>query len=131
MNDRAYNILIIRFSSLGDIILSSSMWESLKATWGDKIKIHLLTSKEFSGLLEDHPNIDRLYSFDRKKNGLKGLWELLRVIQDEVLIDLIIDMHGSMRSLFARMILWKIPRVFVDKRTFERCLLTWFKKDFF
>jgi len=126
---KQWHFLIVRFSSLGDLILASSFWEALKERWGKRIKISLLTSSEYSDLFDGHPHIDSLYCFNRRKQKLADLSALIADINNENKVDLLIDMHGSLRSLFIRLKLWKVPRIFMDKRTFERSLLTWFKFD--
>lgn len=120
------HFLVIRFSSLGDIVLNSSILGHLKHRYGENIHISFLTSKMFCPLYEGHPHIDSLYGFSRQK-GLKGLLALfseVKKIHDERPIDLFLDLHGTLRSLALRFRFFYIPRLFVDKRTFERSLLT-------
>ncbi|MFW5887653.1 MAG: glycosyltransferase family 9 protein [Bacteriovoracia bacterium] len=123
-----FHILCIRFSSLGDIILHSSVMSAIKKRWGDKVHISLLTSEAFAPLMEDHPDIDSVYKFSRKKS-LAQLFKLFRSINQQRSIDLILDLHGTLRSLALRFRFMNIPRLSVDKRTLERSLLTTFKID--
>lgn len=123
------HFLVIRFSSLGDIVLNSSIMGHLKAQFGNDIHISFLTSKMFCPLYEGHPAIDSLYGFSREK-GIKGLFSLfseVKKIHQERPIHLFLDLHGTLRSLALRLRFFFIPRLFVDKRTFERTLLTTFK----
>lgn len=129
-SSKRWHFLIVRFSSLGDLILASSFWESLKERWGDRIRVSVLTSSEYEELFKHHLFIDDLWIFDRRKQKLKDLGPILKQIQQEQKVDLIVDMHGSLRSLFVRLFLWSVPRIFMDKRTLERSILTWFKLDF-
>ena len=124
-----FHILVIRFSSLGDIVLNSSIMTHLKEKYSDNVKISLLTSKMFAPLYEGHPHIDHVYGFSRNKGlgGLKQLFEFVKQINQENPIDLFLDLHGTLRSLFLRLRFFSIPRLFIDKRTFERSLLTTFK----
>ncbi|MBF0297119.1 MAG: glycosyltransferase family 9 protein [Oligoflexia bacterium] len=123
------HILIIRFSSLGDIVLTTSTVSAIKKYLGNKVSLSYLTSSMFVPLLVNHPHIDQVYGFSRR-GGLKGLFELIKLVREincKHKIDLIIDMHGSLRSLFVRFFFFFIPRISIDKRTFERVLLTTFK----
>lgn len=123
------HVLVIRFSSLGDIVLNSSILGHLKSKYGEKIHISFLTSKMFCPLYEGHPHIDCLYGFSRDK-GIRGLLSLFSDVQKihaERPINLFLDLHGTLRSLALRARFFFIPRIFVDKRTLERTLLTAFK----
>lgn len=127
----SFHILVIRFSSLGDIILNSSIFPALKQRWQQDVEIGLLTSKQFAPLVQGHPHIDKVYGFSRKKGvqGLLELFSLVKEIKSTQKIDLIIDLHGTLRSLAIRARFWYLPRVYTDKRTLERWLLCGLKFD--
>ena len=55
-------ILIIRFSSIGDIVLTSPVIRCLKLQKG--FEIHYLTKLEYVILLESNPYIDKVYAFN-------------------------------------------------------------------
>lgn len=124
-----FHILVIRFSSLGDMVLNSSVLEHLQDRFGEKIKISFLTSRMFCPLYEGHPAIDKIYGFSREKgiSGIKALFSEVKKIHAENPIDLIFDLHGTLRSILLRIRFFFIPRIFIDKRTLERTLLTTFK----
>ena len=126
------HILFIRFSSLGDVILNSSLPQMVKSHFGQRVHVSFLTSKGFAPLMEGHPAIDSLYGFSRASgiSGLKELYQFIQSIRQERPIDLIVDMHGTIRSLFIRAVFFSIPRIFVDKRTLERWVLTGLRLDF-
>ena len=52
-------VLVIRFSSIGDIVLTTSFLNSVKKIYGS-VEIHYLTLEKFSSILELQPDIDRL-----------------------------------------------------------------------
>ena len=58
-------ILVIRFSSIGDIVLATSPLNTIRSAFPDA-KITFLTLEKFSSLLEFHPHIDRLISIPSK-----------------------------------------------------------------
>lgn len=84
--------LVIRLSSLGDVILATSALEALPSTQ----KVDWVTSKEYAELLQYHPKINRLYLFDRK-SGLKGWIELSRILWKNRYHQ-IFDLHRTMRT---------------------------------
>ena len=51
------NIVIIRFSSMGDVLLQTSFVRWLKLNIPQS-KVFYITSKEFVGLLDNNPDID-------------------------------------------------------------------------
>jgi len=126
------HLLVVRFSSLGDVVLASSLPKFIKNRWGSKVKISFLTSQGLAPILTDVPWIDQLHTIPRKKGwaGIKEVLKVVKKIRRNHEIDLILDMHGTLRSLLIRFFNWDIPRLFIDKRSFERWLLTGFKIDF-
>ena len=53
-------ILIIRFSAIGDIVLTTPVMSALKQ-WNPNVEIHYLTKKQNAGLLEGHPHVSVLH----------------------------------------------------------------------
>ena len=58
-------ILVIRFSSIGDIILATSPLKTIRTAYPDA-QITFLTLDVFSPLLEFHPDIDALVTLSKK-----------------------------------------------------------------
>ncbi len=100
--------LVIRFSSIGDIILTTPAIRALKRINPDK-KVDFLTKEEYSTLLEGHPDISNVISF----NKMLSLFVLRRKIKREY--DLVLDLHSNNRSLFLTSFL-KNVKVFRTKR---------------
>lgn len=83
-------ILIIRFSSIGDIVLTSPVIRCLKKQVPDA-EIHYLTKKAYQSLLIANPYIDQIHLLDgRLKSVLPDL--------KQQKFDLIIDLHNNLRS---------------------------------
>lgn len=59
MNDNQPNILVVRLSSLGDIVLSSPVYKNLKNKWPNS-HITLLVKPQFAQVLAGHPDIDHI-----------------------------------------------------------------------
>ena len=68
MNKNKPNILVIRLSSLGDIVLSSPVYKNIKAAWPDA-RITILVKPQFAQALAGHPDIDEIMV---AKKGLFG-----------------------------------------------------------
>ncbi|MCI0597259.1 MAG: glycosyltransferase family 9 protein, partial [candidate division Zixibacteria bacterium] len=86
-----YNkILVIRFSSLGDVVLAEPVFRALKQKH-PQAQIAFATKKEYAGILEGHSGIDWIFSldrdFDKFTNDVRGFNP-----------DLIIDLHKTIRS---------------------------------
>lgn len=91
------SILIIRFSSLGDIILTEPVIASLRKEYPGAI-IDFLVRKEYTDLVRYNKNLNDILIFDTG-TGFAGLKALRRQIK-RADYDWIIDLHGSLRSRF-------------------------------
>lgn len=98
-------ILIIRLSSLGDIVLATSILE----TFPQDLQADWIIKKEFASLLEGHPKIRKLWVYD-SKSGFRGWLQLLRAINQER-YTAVFDLHRSLRSRIASFLIrastWK------------------------
>ena len=89
-------ILVIRFSSIGDIVLTTPVVRCLKQQSG--AEVHFLTKKAYAPLLEANPHLDRVFVFEKK------LSEVLPALKKER-YDAVIDLHKNLRSLRVRLAL--------------------------
>lgn len=117
-------LLIIRFSSFGDIVQGMSILRPLKEG-AEQSEIHWLTRSEFSNLVSLSPYVDRVISFD-KKSGLLGLIKLGFSLRSEG-YDLIYDAHKNMRSMILRWIFIGMNIAFRPKSRLKRFLLFTFR----
>lgn len=113
-------ILIIRFSSIGDIVLTTPVVRCIKQQMED-VELHYLTKKRFAQVLCENPFIDKLHLFD---DDYKDLFRSLRNEK----FDHIIDLHHNQRSLLFRIGLNSKSKA-VDKINWEKWLMVKFKKD--
>lgn len=95
-------ILIIRFSSIGDIIQNMSVIGGIKSRFPDA-EIHWVTRKDMSSFLAMDRRIDCIWKFD-KNDGFKGLLKLARELKKEK-FDYIYDAHCNIRSSILNFIL--------------------------
>jgi lipopolysaccharide heptosyltransferase II len=117
-------ILVVRLSSIGDIILTTPLLRSLKTTYPDA-RITFLIKKQFEELLASSPYIDELITFD-KKDGLAGLKKIKRHLKEQQ-FDIFLDIHKNWRSRYLRFCLGTKKTTSYNKLIFKRTLLIWFK----
>lgn len=126
------HILLIRFSSMGDVVLQTATINWLKSLYGKSLRLSFATSEEFSSLVDQHPYLDEVICLERRQNeGWGAFYKKIKKIHREHPFDLILDLHGTMRSYRLRWQFWSVPSLSVDKRRWERWLLTKFKGNFF
>lgn len=111
--------LIIRFSSIGDIVLTTPVVRCLKQQVAHA-EVHYLTKKSYAGMLRANPYIDQLHFL---KDGWK---EMIRTLKAER-FDYIIDLHHNLRTLRIKLALQKVRSFSFDKLNFQKWLLTSFK----
>ena len=83
-------ILIIRFTSIGDIVLTTPVIRCLKKQIG--AEIHFVTKKNFEKILLSNPYVDKVWSIEKEANEILYQLKLERY-------DYIIDLHKNLRSL--------------------------------
>ncbi|MCK5032553.1 MAG: glycosyltransferase family 9 protein [Calditrichia bacterium] len=99
MNDARHKLLIIRLSSIGDILLTTSFIRQTRLNFPHS-KIDFIIKDEFAELLKFNRNINHLIKYD-SKTGFRGLIELKSsLIKNNY--DLIFDLHNNFRSIYLR-----------------------------
>jgi heptosyltransferase-2 len=127
MRKEIEKILVIRFSSLGDIILTTPMLETLKAKFPQS-QIYYLTKTKYADLLVNDPRIHTLIQFDQqgKHKGFKGFKRLVNELNSND-FDLLIDLHANLRSFFLRHMVKSRIKTKYGKRWFSRFSMIHFK----
>ncbi len=92
-------ILVIRLSSLGDVVLTGPVYKSLKSHWPD-CRIAVLVKPQFAAALKGHPSVDEVVPFI-------GTREAVQRIKAQGYTHLL-DLHGNLRSFLIR-ILSRVP----------------------
>lgn len=106
-------VLVIRLSSLGDLVLSTGAIEPLRAAG---YSISLVTKSEFAPLLQGHPDIQEIYTFD-KKVGERAAREALFAWAERRDFAFVLDLQNSWRTWSWRRRLRKWGRVHVLGKT--------------
>ena len=110
--------LIIRFSSIGDIVLTTPVLRNLK-NQGEEVEIHYLTKACYIDLLQANPYIDEVHGFE----GSVSEWT--RKLKYEH-FDYVIDLHNNFRSRrFLNKL--KVLSFSVDKINIKKWLVVNFK----
>jgi ADP-heptose:LPS heptosyltransferase len=112
--------LILRFSSIGDIVLTSPVARIIKEQYPNA-EVHFGTKKAFNTLIIDNPNIDKVLLLDG------SIMKFIAQAREEK-YDYIIDLHHNLRSAFIKTMLWHIPSYSFDKQNIEKWLYVRFKK---
>lgn len=113
--------LIIRFSSIGDILLCTPVFRLVKKKF-PSAEIHFLTKKSFGTLLSGNQNIDRIFTWENSEDRLE-------MFHNEY--NAVIDLHSNLRSLRVKLALWNVPHLSLKKNNILKLLFTVTKNSIF
>jgi ADP-heptose:LPS heptosyltransferase len=113
--------LIIRFSSIGDIVLTTPVIRCLKLQIVGA-EIHFVTKKQYHSIISQNPYIDKVHLLEDNLN------DLVRELKKEK-FDYIIDLHHNLRSSIIKTRLKTLAFSF-NKLNFQKWLMVNFKKNF-
>ena len=111
-------ILIVRFSSIGDIVLTSPVIRIAKNQLA--ADVHYLTKHSFKSIISKNPNIDKIFTIDKNIN------EVIDNLKSEN-YDYIIDLHNSLRSKILKFKL-NIKSFSVTKANYNKWQMVNFKR---
>ena len=121
-------ILILRFSSFGDIVQALDVPTALRERFPGTA-IHWAVRSDFREVVALHPHVDRIWTLDRQK-GWRGLWKLATELRKEGFTHLY-DAHNNLRSWILRLLLMPPHLVRRSKNRWKRFLLFKFRKNLF
>ena len=107
-------ILVLRFSSIGDIVLTTPVMRCLK-TQKPEYQVHFATKKAYKNLLTNNPYIDKIHVLE------DSLSDLASELKKEE-FDLIIDLHNNLRTVNLWSML-RVKRIKFDKLNWEKWLM--------
>ena len=113
---RKKKILVVRFSSIGDIVLTTPVLRALKQTPGLDAEVHYATKKAFAMVVQANPYIDKVHLLE------DSLGSLVKALKTER-FDYVIDLHNNLRSTLLKLRLMRPSRAF-NKLNIEKWLLT-------
>ena len=111
--------LIIRFSSIGDIVLTTPVIRCLRKQYPGA-EIHFLTKQAFRSIVAHNPYINKIHT----------LGDSFELMLHELLIeeyDYIIDLHHNLRTLRIKRFLKNVKSFSFNKLNVEKFILTNFK----
>lgn len=108
-------LLFVRFSSIGDIVLTSAAIRCAKQQL-EGVEIHFLTKKSMKAVTEANPYIDHFHYLEN------DFALLLRKLKYEK-FDYIIDLHKNLRTFRLKWAL-KVPTLAFNKANVEKFMLT-------
>lgn len=111
-------VLIVRFSSIGDIVLTTPVIRCVKQQV-NAVELHVLTKEKFASVVRHNPYIDKLYTMD------EALQEVVPRLKEES-YDYIIDLHHNARTLRLKRALGK-PSLAYNKLNWEKFLMVYFR----
>jgi len=117
-------ILIIRLSSLGDIILTTPLIRAIKKKYSNAV-IDFLLKTQYKDVLKFNPDINQIIEFTKQKDNL-SIVSLLK----EKEYNLIIDLQNNIRSRNITNKL-KVPELRFRKKNLAKFMLVAFKLNLF
>ncbi len=108
-------ILVIRFSSIGDIVLTTPVVRVLKKQLKGA-EVHFLIKKQFAPIIETNPYVDKVFTFQQH------LPQLIHELKQER-YDYVVDLHKNFRSYRIRRALG-VKTLSYRKLSVEKFLLT-------
>lgn len=112
-----HRILVIRFSSLGDLILTSAAVLNLRISFPQS-RIFFLTKDKLRPVVEMMSGVDEVVTIPDKMSA-KRYTGLLREL-NKIGFDIIVDLHGNPRSWLARKFIRAKIKTVYPKRRMER-----------
>lgn len=88
-------ILVLRFSSIGDVLLTTPVLRAIKVRWPDA-HLAFLTKDRFAAMVEGNPYVDEIMGV----SDVADMPEMRTVVRKLIARrwDLVVDLHGSIRS---------------------------------
>jgi heptosyltransferase-2 len=119
-------ILIIRFSSIGDILLSTPFIRQIRQKYSNSVIDYVVKSR-YADLLRFNPYLNNLIEFDHHdpSQGIRNIRKQVRVNR----YNYIFDIHNNWRSNFIRLGWPANCQKKIKKDKFKQICLVYFKKN--
>ncbi|MFC1490597.1 glycosyltransferase family 9 protein [Candidatus Latescibacterota bacterium] len=111
------DILIIRFSSLGDVVMTSAAVEALNRNFPES-HIYFLTKLNYSQIFESDKRVFKVIGITGNENP----FEIIKTIGRKK-FDAVIDLHSSIRSHIVSAALSSPKKLRIEKHSFARRLM--------
>ncbi len=117
-------VLLIRFSSMGDVILTSPVVRALHAMLEGGVEVHFLTKSAFVDAVDGLEGVHKVWSIEKTTAEVE-----LDLV--ELGFHYVVDLHANARSAFIKRALRRgnTLDLTVNKRSLEKMLLVRFGRD--
>ena len=116
---KTLKILVVRFSSIGDIVLTTPVVRMLKTQLNTEV--HFLTKAPYVSLFKNNPYVDSVFQINKSIN------EVISDLKTEN-YDYVIDLHSNLRTQILKLKLGVTAKSF-NKLNWEKFFLTNFKTN--
>ena len=120
MASTAIRILVIRFSSMGDVILTSPVVRALHVLLDGEVEVHVLTKKQFAAAVTGLEGVHRVWTMDRTTAEVEADLQAQG-------FHYVVDLQANARSAFVKRALRKgegrTLDLTVDKRSLDKIWL--------
>src|SRR6185369_15550976 len=112
-------ILVMRYSSLGDVALTSPVLDRLDQAYPNA-QIYYATKDRYAPAVEFHPAVTKVLEL---RGG--GFWNFVKHLRHILAVKptLVLDLHRSIRTSLITSLLWRARVLTYDKETIQRRLL--------
>lgn len=114
-------ILIVRFSSIGDIVLTTPIIRALKKQLDGEVEIDLITKTSFASIVQSNPHINEVITIE------KSVFEVDDRLKAKH-YDYVVDLHSNIRSRQVKRII-KALDFTVSKRNLAKWIYVNTKKE--
>ena len=119
MNQKKERLLVLRYSSLGDVVLTNPVLDRLKAAY-PQAEIYFATKERFASLVQFHPAVSKVIPLTG--GGFFLFLKHLRAIQ-ALKPTLVLDLHDSLRTRLLRLFLGQANVSVYEKESLQRRLI--------
>lgn len=129
INKKNFHVLIIRLSSMGDVLLSSALPRLIKSKYPQS-KIDFVVASNFYEVLQYNPRIDYIFQYDKSLSAFENRKLFISDIASRNLrkYDLIIDLQNNFRSNILSCGIGEIVKK-MNKRRLHKLSLVYLKKS--
>jgi len=106
-------ILVIRFSSIGDIVLCTPVFRWIKSNLPES-EVHFLTKGKFKQVVNGNPHLDRVFEWENAADKSEMF---------STDYDLIVDLHNNLRTRLVKWRFWGVPTRVLSKENVQKMLL--------
>jgi len=112
-------VLVVRFSSIGDIILTTPVYRALKQQIN--AEVHLITKRSFAFAIHGNPYIDKVITIENKVAEVADVLGMQNY-------DFVVDLHNNLRSMQVKRLV-SAPSASVKKLNLRKWMLVNLKWD--